>query len=318
MSIISKIMNSDISRTIVRKANRGLLLTKKFSPEIYMALGTVMAVGTVIAVHKAAVRAQIVLQEAKENMDAIKECSENEEFVESGKYTEEDATTDKMIVYTSTAKDLAKLYFPAVLLGVGSLSMFYASIFTLKKRHAAAAALAVAFADEFKQYRNRVVEQLGSDADKRFKYGLVNETIKVKETDANTGEEREIETEVSVVEKDQFSDIARIFDETNPNYKRDPQLNLSFLKGVERYMNERLRLRGHLFLNEVYDALDIPRTTYGQCLGWIYDKSDNTLANRVDFGLYNIHNRSSVEFVNGYEAAVILDFNVDGEILNLI
>ena len=75
-----------------------------------------------------------------------------------------------------------------------------------------------------------------------------------------------------------------------------------------------LRSRGHLFLNEVYDLLGFPRTKAGAVVGWIYDERHPIGDNFVDFGIFNIQREKARDFVNGYEAAIILDFNVVGDI----
>lgn len=74
-----------------------------------------------------------------------------------------------------------------------------------------------------------------------------------------------------------------------------------------------LHARGHIFLNEVYDVLGIPRTQAGNVVGWALT-SDNG-DNFVDFGIFEARN---ADFVNGYEYSALLDFNVDGVIFDLI
>ena len=84
-----------------------------------------------------------------------------------------------------------------------------------------------------------------------------------------------------------------------------------YLKAQENYFNDLLRYRGHLFLNEVYDGLGIPRSKAGQLVGWIYNEDDPSGDNYVDF---NIFKTSNVQSINGYENSILLDFNVDGNI----
>ena len=64
--------------------------------------------------------------------------------------------------------------------------------------------------------------------------------------------------------------------------------------------------------------LNIPRTKAGQVVGWIYDKEHPTGDNFVDFGIYNLNIEKARDFVNGYERSIVLDFNVDGPILDMI
>ena len=64
--------------------------------------------------------------------------------------------------------------------------------------------------------------------------------------------------------------------------------------------------------------LGIPVTKAGQVVGWIYDEKNPVGDNYVDFGIFNIHREPSRDFVNGREPSVLLDFNVDGNILDMI
>lgn len=98
-------------------------------------------------------------------------------------------------------------------------------------------------------------------------------------------------------------------------WTKDPEYNLMFVKIQQEYANEQLKRRGHLFLNEVYDMLDIPRTKSGAVMGWIYDEKHPYGSNFVDFSLGSERNR---DFVNGRDNVALLDFNVDGNILDLI
>jgi hypothetical protein len=91
-----------------------------------------------------------------------------------------------------------------------------------------------------------------------------------------------------------------------------------FLRAQQQYANDKLRANGHLFLNEVYDMLGIPRTKAGQVVGWVYDAENPIGDNYVDFGIYDIHRETVRNFVNGYERTILLDFNVDGNIWDLM
>lgn len=90
----------------------------------------------------------------------------------------------------------------------------------------------------------------------------------------------------------------------------DEEYCLMFLKYSERYANDILRERGHLFLNEVYEMLGLPRTVAGQFVGWIYSEDKG-----VSFGIYS---KDNADFINGCRAEVLLDFNVDGIIVDKI
>lgn len=109
------------------------------------------------------------------------------------------------------------------------------------------------------------------------------------------------------------SQYARYFNETCPAWTNDSEYNFMYLKIQQQYANDRLRVRGYLFLNDVYEMLGMPRTKAGQVVGWVYNEKNPRGDNYIDFGLYNLGNEN---FVNGYERSILLDFNVDGNILD--
>jgi hypothetical protein len=119
-------------------------------------------------------------------------------------------------------------------------------------------------------------------------------------------------TEIKVVDPNKWSPYARWFDEASRQWKKDPELNRLFVQCQQNYMNQLLQTRGHVFLNEVYDALDIERSKQGQSVGWVLGGNGD---NHIDFGVYEAH---SAAFVNGREKSILLDFNVDGVILDMI
>ena len=91
-----------------------------------------------------------------------------------------------------------------------------------------------------------------------------------------------------------------------------------YLRHQQNYANELLRSRGYVFLNDVYDMLGIRRTKAGQIVGWVYDEKNPNIDNYIDFGIYNVHYEGARDFVNGFECSILLDFNVDGPIIDLI
>ena len=119
------------------------------------------------------------------------------------------------------------------------------------------------------------------------------------------------------VSEDSPSMYARFFDEFNKNFnKNDRQLNRLFLSTQQNYLNDVLKVRGHVFLNEVYDALGMERTSAGAVVGWAITKDGTD--NFIDFGVFNSNDLQKRMFVNGDERAVLLDFNVNGVIYDLI
>ncbi len=252
----------------------------------------------------------------KQKKEPIHKVQESKKFSEQ--YTQDDAKKDLAIVYVQTGIRFAKLYAPSVILGTLSLTSILASTNILRKRNIALAAAYATVDRGFKEYRNRVIERFGEEIDRELKYNIKAKEIEEKITDEN-GKEKTVKKTVMVADDpNQYSDYARFFDDGCTGWEKDSEYNLMFLRSEQNYANDRLKARGYLFLNEVYERLGIKPTKAGQAVGWIYDPDNpkHKGDNYVDFGIYEIDRERSRAFVNGYERTILLDFNVDGPILD--
>lgn len=310
--------NLSVVNTLTKTFSRVGLKLQKHSPEILAAVGTVGVVASAVMACKATTKISTILDETKTYVDMIHDCAADQGLVESGKYTPDDARKDIVIVYSQTAVKLAKLYAPSVALGALSLGCLLTSNNILRKRNVALAAAYATIDKSFKEYRSRVIERFGEAVDKELKYNITKQKVEEIVKDSETGEEKKIEKEISVAGVDGYSEYARFFDDGCKGWEKDAEMNLMFLRAQQQYANDLLRSRGHLFLNEVYDMLGIPHTKAGQIVGWVYDPDRIDIDNYVDFGIYDVNKPKARDFVNGYERTILLDFNVDGNILDLI
>lgn len=146
----------------------------------------------------------------------------------------------------------------------------------------------------------------------------INVTIEIDDDDLKRilgFKEKETEVKDERIKSSEASEFARWFDDGCVYWTDNPEYNLLFLRSREEYVNAKLKMKGYLFLNDVYDALGYHRTRIGQEVGWIYDEKNPIGDNYVDFGIYK---EANIDFVNGHETKCLLDFNVDGEILDRI
>ncbi len=314
-------MNNSIIKSAASAFNRFAFQAKKHSPEILMGVGIVGSIGSAVMACKATLKVNDILDETKETVEKIHGVLENENVSEED-YSEEDSKKDLAVVYAQTGWKFVKLYAPSVIMGALSITSILASNNIMRKRNLAIAAAYTAIDQSFKDYRGRVVERFGEVVDRELKYNLKAAKISEKVLDEETGKEKKVKKTIEVLNDgvDGYSDYARFFDESCRPWEKDPEFNLTFLRAQERYANDLLVSRGHLFLNEVYDMLDIPRTKAGQIVGWVYKPNNENHQgdNYVDFGIYDISKQEKRDFVNGYERSILLDFNVDGVIYNLI
>lgn len=309
---------AEIMNTLTRKFYRVGFKFKKHSPEILVGAGVVGVVASAVMACKATTKLDDVLAETKDTVDKIHDITEHPEKIPEGKeYTVEDSKKDLTIVYTQAGVKLVKLYGPAVVLGTVSIAAIIGGHHILRKRNIALAAAYTAVDKGFKEYRGRVLERFGEEVDRELRYNIKAKEIEKTVTDAN-GKETVVKETVDVADPNLTSDYARFFDDGCTGWTKDPEFNLMFLKDQQRYANDLFKSKGHLFLNEVYDMLGIPRTQAGQVVGWIYDEKNPIGDNFIDFGIYDIADERKRSFVNGYERTILLDFNVDGNILEMI
>lgn len=306
-------MKNNIATKASRLISTASLKLKKHSPEILVVAGIAGAVVSTVMACKATLKVDEIIKEKEEKMNEIETCLNGEEY----DYNEEDKKKDTTIVYTQTGLRLLKLYGPALGIGVLSITSILAGTHILKKRNVALAAAYTVVDKGFKNYRKNVVERFGEQVDKELRYNIKAREIEKESTDKN-GKKKTTKQIVQTIDGGEpISEYARFFDELSSAYEKDSEYNLMFLRRQQDYANEVLKSKGYLFLNEVYDMLGIPRTKAGQIVGWIYNEKNPIGDNYVDFNIYNGSEASHL-FVNGYERSILLDFNVDGPILDLI
>lgn len=290
---------------------------KKYSPEIFIAAGVVGVVASTIMACKATTKVGKVIDDAKENLDIIHDGVEKGEL--SGQeFTEDDAKKAVVATYVHTGVEFVKLYGPSVVLGGLSLASILTSNNILRKRNVALAAAYATVDKSFKEYRGRVTDRFGEEIEREIRYGVQKK--EVEKTIVNEdGSEAVVKETVNVIDREaavNCSPYAKFFDEASPYWEKDAEYNLMFLKAEQSYANDLLKSRKYLFLNDVYKRLGIPETRAGQTVGWIYDEKNPIGDNFVDFGISNFAEEKVRDFVNGYERSILLDFNVDGNIMN--
>ena len=282
---------------------------KKRSPEILVAVGVVGTVVSAVMACKATTKINTILDETKEQLDKIHEYAGNPDVAE--KYNAEDAKKDTAIVYAQAGVKLAKLYAPAVGLGILSISSILASNNILRKRNMAISAALAAATQDFKDYRNRVIERFGKEVDHQLRYNIKAEEIEETITDEK-GKEKKVKKSIEVADPN-ASGYVKYFTRSNPYWEEDSSYVEMFLRSQQNFANDKLKANGHLTLNDVYDMLGFHDSKAGMVVGWIYDLDHPNGDNYVEFDVkkVNLPNEQG-----GYEEAYAIDFNVDGNIYN--
>jgi hypothetical protein len=297
---------TEIMKSVNGVASKTVMKLKKHSPEILVVAGIAGTVVSAVLACKATTKVAEILDETKGTLDTIHEGMKTG-AINGQEYTTEDGKKDTVEVYAQTGMKLAKLYGPAIILGTLSITSILASNNILRKRNVALGAAYAAIDKSFKEYRGRVIERFGEQVDTELKYGIKAKKFEEIEVDPETGKEKKVKKTVMVADPNLQSDYAVYFDSKSRNYETNPDYNRMFLKAQQAFANDKLQTRGHLFLNEVLDDLDLPRTPAGQIVGWTKDGPDGY----VNFRIVEVERETED---GRHEPALLLDFNVEGNI----
>lgn len=293
---------SAIKNVVTSKAGRQLLTVQKNSPKLLFGAGIVGVVATAVLASRATLKVDGVL-------DGHAKKLVNINITNHVDYSEDDRQKDKVILYVQTAMRLTKLYAPAVTIGVVSIFCLTSSHNILSQRNAGLAAAYAALDKGFNEYRERVLKDVGAEKEREYRYETETREF-VEET--NKGQKITHEQRVS----GDPSIYAKIFGrDTTQNWNAESAYNMIFLRAQQNYANHLLQSRGHVMLNDIYDALGLDRTPAGAVVGWVKDHGDNY----IDFGIFDRElEPKHAAFFTGREENLWLDFNVDGVVYEMI
>lgn len=194
---------------------------KRNSPTILTVLGGAGVIGTAVLAVKATPKAMQLLEQAE------KEKGEELTKIE-------------------TVKVAGPAYIPAAITGVGTLACIFGANVLNKRQQAAMTSAYTLLENAYKEYKNKVTELYGEEADKAVREEIAKDHYK----------ESDIEPEDNkLLFYDQFSE--QYFNATMEDVIK-----------AEYEINRRISLWGGVYLNEFYELLNIPQPDYGEHLGW--------------------------------------------------
>lgn len=296
-----------MNESLTRAFHRGTLVLQKNSPEILLAAGIIGGIAAAILAAKATKHLDDVMEIHHMNKDVADMVLRKAEEDDNVDIPKEEAIKQQAIVYVGTGLRLTKLYGPSIALGAASIAAILYSHGIMKNRQVALVAAYNVLAEGYNAYRKQVIEKFGEAAETELRHNVAE----AEETEF--GEAKPTAA---------YSIYSRFFDEYNPMWKTDRQMNKAFLLSEQNHANDLLQIQGHVFLNQIYERLGFPHTPYGQLVGWVLKSpKEMEVEDRdgyIDFGITNMSHEASREFINGQNPSVLLDFNVDGIVFDLI
>lgn len=278
------------------------------APVIGIVSGTIFFGLSLYSMYKATRKVDGILEEHNAALDELKNIQniiESDDVPdEYANVTVEDIKSRRGKVYRKTGMKMAVTFAMTFVFGAASLGSFYFSAKELNGRYVGACAALGAVAKDKEHLEKQILDKYGADELAALKKASKDEEIVETHKDENGKEV------VDKIVSPNYDAYARLFDSTCPDFEKDPESNLTFLNAKRDWAEYLLRTRGRLFLNEVYDMLNMPRTDEGQVMGWTYDKKkqgnpDHLL---VSFGL---HDKRNERFMLGLEPVALLIFNVE-------
>lgn len=288
---------------------RAGLQIKKHSPLILTITGVVGLTTAGVIACVQSTKIDQVIERHKNRLEDLHDCKE--EVIEECGAPAYRASLVR--AYGKTVLDFTKLYGVPLALAAGSITAILCGHNIISKRHAALSAAYNTLNSAFNTYRERVRDDVGQEKELEYYTG---------HRKAETNEDGEIANIIKEFEDKNknenlnLSPYARFFDETSSCWKNDALLNKNWVVSMQNWANNLLKTRGHVFLNEVYEALGFEHTPIGALVGWVLT-DDGSTSGYIDFGLYSDPDGYR-NFINERDKNILLDFNVDGPIYNLL
>lgn len=257
---MSNIALKNLSKTV----NSFGMIIKKNLPTILTMTGVLGVTGAGIAACVVtAKKLPGTMEEAKKIIEEARESDEKER------------PKNLTFAYAKAGLKFIKLYGPYVAIEVMSVGMIFKSDDIMHQRNEALSAMCVSLDTLFNEYRGRVKDKYGEDVDHEMRYGIHEEDV--TSVDENG---KEIKEKTKVLPKLSPEDVSIVFDSSNPNWEKNEDYRMVFLHDIQRYSNDELHTRGHIFVNDIYRKLGAKETKPGSILGFIDD--GKTV---IDFGL---------------------------------
>lgn len=334
-----------IKASIAKAIGRTKFWCGGHKPEITLTLGLVTMAAGVVTACIATRKSTEVLQDAKFDCEDIDSdgltefmAAQNERRVAQGLEPIEvkgeiidPEVAKKKIMHKATRKVIKYWIVPTGCIAASTLFQIstYRTLNSRLLKTAGLLAVATAEAQQCRSvldsYRNGIVEKFGKEVDQELMETATKKVSTVHTIDPETGEVIEEIFEPSNDSRPpwEYSIYAREY--TNTSYQ--PDLDVDRIRYIQNWANDRLITRGYVFLNEVYEALQLPIDGRFVGVGWISPeyatKSGKKLSDGyIDFGVFKSDLRSLsddvIKWHNNETNKVMLDFNVDGMIYKYV
>lgn len=311
---------NNVGDVMTRLGHTALFKMKKASPELLLAGGIACVIGGTVMACKAVKKADRVLDEGREELSVIQDAMDDS-IAREGEGVREEceaiAKRNRAQAKLMTIGRLAGVFAPALALEGAGIAMIFTSHGIMRRRQGVLLAAYNALDAAFRNYRQNVLaEEDGAERDRRYLRGPEpRKRLSEGETQSMMGD---VESEALAMAKEwgPLGPYTFIFSRgTSPRYQSHSASNLLLIRNLENMMTDRLRLNGHVFLNEVLRDLGLDEVPWGQLVGWIRNSENGD--NYVEM-LAIEEETENLMGDDQWDKPIYLTFNCDGLIWDKI
>lgn len=302
-------------------------MAKQHAPEIMIGAGILAGAGALYFTVRGTLKLNKILDDHDERVNNVKKSyipeEELEKVEDNGEpikfdieVTEEEKKSYKRDLtreYAKTVGTVALAYAPAAALALASAGLSIGAYGIMNKRVAVALTALESVTASFAEYRQRVKDRYGEEAENDILLGKTTEHVAV-EKELKNGKTKLVDEEQTSY-KGSASTYGRTYSiNTAKNFLGGGDgraYNKTFIENIEEAANLTLRRRGYIFLNEVYQLLGFDETPEGQLVGWLENTENGD--GEVKFAIKEV-----LDDKNEDNDVWYLDFNVDGVIFDKI
>ena len=253
----------------------------KASPEILLTIG----IGGVIVGTVMACVASRKLTDILDEHNACRDELEEDGLVtvdENGEPAEDEEETVSSVnkralwhLYLHTGVKVLRLYAPSVGIVLAAIACILGSHGIMKRRNTALLVAYSALERGFGEYRTRVRQAIGEEAEDRLRFGITEKEIEDHYIDEN-GEEVNVVKTAPVFNISECSPYARYFDAYSVDGWQGDSAETCLLDGMENYYNQRLYANDGqvVILNNLLHDLGYCEDMAGASAGWAVGVSD--------------------------------------------
>lgn len=157
-----------------------------------------------------------------------------------------------------------RCYIPAFMIGTATIACIFGANALNQRQQAALASAYMMLDQSYKEYRNKVKELYGEDADQKVRMAIA--------------EDKYGQFKITTTE-DKFKSLFY-----EPYYGQIFERYMIEVQDAEYKLNQKLAMEGEVSLNDFFELLGLPKTEMGEVVGWSADSS------------FDFHNYTWIEF----------------------